>query len=64
MKLENNVNGCLTLSCSMDELEVVSNALNEICNGFNVQEFETRVGATIAEVHTLLKQVQTILDSL
>jgi hypothetical protein len=47
---------------SADELLVFNAALNEICNGMNVPEFDTRIGASREEVIALLKSVQNALD--
>lgn len=46
-----------------DELGVINNALNEICNGIDVEEFETRIGATREEVGSLLKQLREAAGS-
>jgi len=45
------------------ELVIVCNALNEVCNGINLHdEFETRIGASVEEARRLLArllQIQT-----
>ena len=43
------------------ELGIFNNALNEVCNGIDVPEFATRIGAEVAEVRLLLKDVNDIL---
>ena len=39
--------GTCSLNVDEEELTVLNNALNEICNGIHIAEFETRVGATM-----------------
>ncbi|MCA3071332.1 MAG: hypothetical protein ING77_17310 [Rhodocyclaceae bacterium] len=47
-----------------DELLIVNAALNEVCNGVAVFEFETRIGADRARVAALLKEVGALLDKM
>jgi hypothetical protein len=47
-----------------DELLIVNAALNEVCNGIEVFEFETRIGAGRARVNALLKEVGALLDKM
>ena len=46
-----------------DELVVINNALNEICNGlsFDDDEFQTRIGFPRAMAQNLLKKVAKAL---
>jgi len=53
--------GGFEVRVSRHELELLNNALNEICNGIDVPEFATRVGATRAEVAALLNQIHRVL---
>jgi hypothetical protein len=46
-----------------DELGIIQAALNEVCNGIEVREFETRLGATLDEVRTLLSSVNSSWDA-
>jgi hypothetical protein len=39
------------------ELDIVTNCLNEVANGIDVFEFETRIGATKEDVRQLLSQI-------
>jgi hypothetical protein len=48
---------CLTKT----ELMILNNALNEVCNGIEVPEFTTRLGADISEVRQLLGDVDELL---
>ena len=45
-----------------DELLIVNAALNEICNGIAVFEFDTRIGADRERVAALLREVGALLD--
>jgi hypothetical protein len=51
----------LPVNLTYQELNIVQNALNEICNGIEVgEEFETRVGATLADSRILLTKIAAI----
>jgi hypothetical protein len=43
-----------SLALTGDEMRIISNALNEACNGLDVEEFSTRLGADRAEVEVVL----------
>ncbi len=45
----------VTLKFSADEMLLISNSLNEICNGIEVNEFETRIETTEDQARILLK---------
>ena len=49
---------------SRDELLVLNAALNEICNGLDVFEFETRIGASRDFVNGLLREICSVLDEM
>ena len=49
---------------SPDELMIINNALNEVCNGLDMPEFATRVGAELEEAKTLLQQVHNVCDKI
>ena len=44
------------------ELQILNAALNEVCNGIEVFEFETRMGTDIENVSNFLKEIGTLLD--
>jgi hypothetical protein len=49
------------LDLTAEEVCIVQNSLNEICNGIDLQgEFETRIGATLAATRALLQRVAAI----
>jgi hypothetical protein len=52
-----------TVSLSSTELIMVNNALNEICNGFDIPEFETRIGYSRQQVKELLNQIHASIET-
>ncbi|MBU9814178.1 hypothetical protein J1781_04780 [Rahnella sp. C60] len=50
------------LSLDNNELLILYSALNEVCNGISVPEFETRIGASKETAFTLLNDLGRILD--
>lgn len=46
------------------ELLVLNAALNEICNGIDVQEFDTRIGFSKESVANLLGKISRVLDQI
>jgi len=51
-----------TIVFTQAELVILNNALNEVCNGIDVPEFATRLGAELSEVRQLLHEVNHLLD--
>lgn len=51
-----------TVTLSRNELVILNNALNEICNGIDAPEFETRIGATMEDARLLLREVHRAID--
>jgi len=50
----------IVLELSKDELGVLSNALNEVCNGIEVWEFDTRMGIKIENARIILEFLNSI----
>jgi len=46
------------------ELLMLNAALNEICNGIDVQEFDTRIGSSKDSVAHLLEKIGGVLDQI
>jgi hypothetical protein len=46
------------------ELVLLNNALNEVLNGLDVPEFDTRLGASRQEAEELLKQIGSLLSKI
>jgi hypothetical protein len=51
------------LELSREELEILNNALNEVCNGIDLVEFETRIGCSREYLQALLSQVNRALST-
>jgi hypothetical protein len=45
------------IALSLDEMRLLCNALNEVCNGIEIYEFETRLGATRADAEALMSEL-------
>lgn len=50
------------IDISRNELLIIKATLNEVCNGIELFEFETRVGAARDRVRELLKEVGLLID--
>jgi hypothetical protein len=52
------------LRVSEDELAAINNALNEVCNGVDIddREFQTRLGVTRHQLQRLLTQIRSAAD--
>jgi hypothetical protein len=53
-----------TLCVNREELLVFNAALNEICNGIDVFEFETRIGKNRHDVAAILEKIGLLLDQM
>lgn len=52
------------INITESELLILNSALNEICNGMDVAEFETRIGSEKNEVAVMLSKIGSILDQM
>lgn len=52
------------INIGREELLIVNAALNEVCNGIALPEFETRIGADRERVAALLKEIGALLDEM
>jgi hypothetical protein len=50
------------IEMDVDELLMINNALNEVCNAIDIPEFDTRIGASMAETMQLLGRIGQIID--
>ncbi len=62
MRVSKTTRHTMQVELSREELEIVNNALNEVCHGLDIEEFSTRMGATKAEVLKLLHRVSEALE--
>ncbi len=56
-------NDQVSLDLSADEMLLLSNSLNEICNGIKVREFEIRIGDK-DQARTLLRAMSSSFDKM
>lgn len=57
-------NGGMLLELTKDELGIINNALNEVCNGVDLEgEFDTRMGCTVEEARAVLAKVHALASS-
>jgi len=65
MRVLSTSTGELDVALSRDELTMINNALNEVCNGVDIMDFEfqTRLGWDRSELRSLLDQVYAALGS-
>jgi len=50
-----------TIEIDESELELINNALNEVCNGIDIAEFQTRLGQSREAAEGLLQRVNSYL---
>ena len=53
-----------TIHVSKEELVILNNVLNEVCNGLYLNEFSMRVGTPRENVKDLLAQIGKIIDAM
>ncbi len=61
MELIETEDKSVSLKVSRDELVMLNNTLNEICNGIDLHGFETRIGYSREEVSSLLAEFRPII---
>jgi hypothetical protein len=64
MKLREIKSNVAILELGREECRVIRQALNEVCNGLDVVEFSTRMGAERQDVLDLLHRFQQLGDKL
>ncbi len=64
MKVSTVTSGGVNISVDLDELRIINNALNEVCNAFDRVEFSTRMGATQEGVDGLRLQILNLLNTI
>ena len=51
----------MTVELTKDELLIINNALNEVCNGIDLEgEFDTRMGCSVEEARVVLAKVHAL----
>ncbi len=64
MKTTEKKRNQISIEFSKDELRAVCNALNEVCNGIEVSEFDEKMGIKIQEANKLLSAFGLSYDEL
>lgn len=64
MQLINIISDRADIQFSIDELLTLNNALNEVYNGLNIIDFETKIGASRDQVKLLLSSVNKLASEL
>ncbi len=54
----------IAIAVTREELRLINNALNEVCNGIAIEEWEfaTRLGVGLDEARAVLEHVRDVLD--
>jgi len=63
MKITKSADDEFQLTVTIDQMLILNNALNEVCNGIEVVEFETRLGASFGNVESMLGQIGSAIDA-
>jgi hypothetical protein len=65
MKIKGVANSMAVIELNSDEIGILNNALNEVCNGISLEgEFDTRMGCTVEEAKHLLAEINKLGKSL
>jgi hypothetical protein len=65
MKINSVTNSIASVELSSGEVGILNNALNEVCNGINLEgEFDTRMGCAVEDARHLLAEVNRLARSL
>jgi hypothetical protein len=54
----------MLVELTKDELGIINNALNEVCNGIDLEgEFDTRMGCTVEEAQVVLAKIHALASA-
>jgi hypothetical protein len=54
----------MLVELTKDELGIINNALNEVCNGIDLEgEFDTRMGCTVEEARAVRAKIHGLASS-
>jgi hypothetical protein len=54
----------MTVELTKNELDIINNALNEVCNGINLKgEFDSRMGCPVEDARELLAKIHALASS-
>jgi hypothetical protein len=61
MKIKGLANSIALVELNSDEIRILNNAINEVCNDISLEgEFDTRMGCTVEEARRLLAEVNQL----
>ncbi len=61
MRLLRNDSKSAELTLTLDELLTLHQSLNEVCNGIEIFEFETRMGVSEEEASSLMDAIREVI---
>jgi hypothetical protein len=65
MKIRSFDSATAEMSLTREELIAINNALNEVCNGIELQgEFDTRMGCSVEEAREILRITNTLISKM
>jgi hypothetical protein len=64
MQIRQSDESHVLLDLSRNELILLNNTLNEICNGLDLPDFSTRLGAQRDELEALFRQIKEALEGM
>ena len=65
MKVKEIANSIAVVELNLDEIGILNDALNEVCNGIHLEgEFDTRMGCALEEARCLLAEINKLGKSL
>jgi hypothetical protein len=54
----------MTVELTKNDLDIINNALNEVCNGIDLRgEFDTRMGCPFEDARELLAKIHALASS-
>ena len=63
MKIQSSTEGEAVIRLTKNEILIVNNALNEVCNGIHLEgEIDIRMGCSIEEARGLLASIRGLLS--
>jgi hypothetical protein len=64
MKVKGIADSIALVELNSDEIRILNNALNEVCNGISPKgEFDTRMGCSVEQARRLLTEVNKLCKS-
>jgi len=64
MQIHQSDESHVLLDLSRNELILLNNTLNEVCNGLDLPDFATRLGAQRGELEALFRQIKEALEGM